>query len=185
MEILKHRVLSVNEIDEKFGAEIDVRDHDGEIVLSHSMAKTTNQYFSDFLEQFPRELFLAINVKSSEIEEKLKEILTLKNHQKYFVFDFAFPNLRKALKLGLNCAFRLSEYEKDIHPNCSWIWIDCFDGIWYDKKFLENLKSKGFKIAIISPEIHNRTNKDEFQKIKNFIDHKLIDAICTDKPKLW
>jgi len=186
MEIIKHRVLSVNEIDKKFGAEIDVRDHDGKIVLSHAMSKIDNEFFSDFLEQFPRKSFLAINVKSSEIENKLKDILTLKNHQKYFVFDFAFPSLRKALKLGLNCAFRLSEYEKDIHNNCDWVWVDCFDKIWYDKKMLEDLKKRRLKIALVSPEIHNRSeNKDEFEKIKEFVRFELVDAICTDNAKFW
>ena len=42
MEILKHRVNTINEIDLNFGAEIDVRDYDGSLVLSHDCPNSQN-----------------------------------------------------------------------------------------------------------------------------------------------
>lgn len=186
MEILKHRVNSTNEIDNKFGAEIDVRDHNSKLVLSHGLPSEDNLSFLDFLKKFPRSSLLAINVKSSEIEKDLKEILEQVNHQKYFVFDFSIPYLRKAIKLGLNCAFRLSEYEKDLHPGCKWAWLDSFHSVWYDENFVNSLHKRGLSIAIASPELHNRQpSNEEVQKIRKIISRNLIDAICTDKPELW
>ena len=58
----------------------------------------------------------------------------------YFTFDWSVPSLFKALSYDITCAFRLSEYEKDIIPNCTWAWIDSFHSIWYDEKYLRNLK---------------------------------------------
>jgi len=186
MEILKHRTNLIEKIDSRFGAEIDIREHNGKIVLSHNIPNKNCIDLATFLDHFSNDSLLAINVKSSEIENELKKILESKNHKKYFAFDFAFPSLRNALKIELNCAFRLSEYEKDLHPNCGWVWIDCFNEIWYDEKYLEMLKEKRYNIAVVSPEIHNRSkNKDEFQKIRGFSENGLIHAICTDTPELW
>ena len=186
MEILKHRVNTINGIDNRFGAEVDIRDHNGKLVLSHSLPNQESVNFFDFLKKFPRTSLLAINVKSCEIEKDLKEILEEFNYQKYFVFDFSIPYLRKAIKFGLVCAFRLSEYEKDLHLGCKWVWLDCFHGIWYDENFVNSLRKDGLKVAVASPELHtHQPSNEELEKIRKMINRDLIDAICTDKPELW
>ena len=112
MEILKHRVNSVDEINQNFGAEIDVRDHNETLVLSHDYPNSQSQKLDDFLKKFPKEKLLAINVKSCGIEKKLA--LILKNYEvKYFAFDFSFPYIFDAIKNNITCALRLSEYEKN------------------------------------------------------------------------
>jgi len=184
--ILKHRVNTIKDIDDELGAEIDVRDYNGSLTISHYYPSQESINLIDFLKKFPRSSLLAINVKSSEIEKDLKEILKQVNHQKYFVFDFSVPYLRKAIKLGLVCAFRLSEYEKDIQPGCKWVWLDCFHSIWYDENLVNSLRTKSLKIAIVSPELHNHhPSNEELEKIRKMINRDLIDAICTDKPELW
>jgi len=184
--ILKHRVNTIRDIDDKLGAEIDIRDYNGDLVVSHCYPSQENISLQDFLKNFPRASFLAINVKSTEIEKDLKKILEQANHKKYFVFDFSIPYLRKAIKIGLICAFRLSEYEKDLHPDCKWVWLDCFHTIWYDENFVNYLRKDGLKVAVASPELHNRqSSNDELEKIRKMINNDLIDAICTDKPELW
>ena len=76
--------------------------------------------------------------------------------------------------------------KKEIIPSCSWVWVDCFHSIWYDSIYLEGLRKKGFKVAIVSPELHKRKeNKNEILKIKNMIGTGLVDAICTDYPESW
>ena len=92
-------------------------------------------------------------------------------------------SLFKALNYDITCAFRLSEYEKNIIPNCTWVWIDSFHKIWYDADFLSSLKKLGLKLAIVSPELHNR--KSETKKVKDIVNGIQVDAICTDLPDFW
>jgi len=183
MIILKHRANSIENFDKRYGAEIDVRDFGNKLVISHDLPDENSVEFESFLEKIPSETFLAINVKSSEIEIDLKEILEKHNIQNYFSFDHSVPSLVKSIKCNLINAFRLSEYEKEIIPNCNWVWVDCFEKIWYDVDFLKSLKELGLKIALVSPELHGR--KSEIKKLEEIVNSIPVDAICTDDPEYW
>ena len=113
----------------------------------------------------------------------MKRILSESQISNYFTFDWPIPSLTKALNCDLNCAFRLSEYEKYIFPNCEWAWIDSFNEIWYDVDFLVSLKKSGTKLALVSPELHNR--KSDMNKVKDIVNSIEVDAICTDFPEYW
>lgn len=179
---MKHRANRLSDIDPRFGLEIDVRDYNNELVLSHDKPKKDSVKLSEYLKHVDKETPVAINVKSSEIESDIYNAINgiLKE---YFAFDWPVPSLVKALRTGLTCACRLSEYEKDIHPKCSWVWIDAFHSIWYDSSLLRSLKKRGLKLAIVSPELHQR-NK-EIAKVAAFVRNGLADAICTDMPEYW
>ena len=183
MEILKHRVNSIRDFDERFGIEIDVKDFKNRLVLAHDHPYETSEELEEFLTHVPNESLIAINVKSSEIEKDLKDIITKCKISNYFTFDHSIPSLLKALDYGLSCAFRLSEYEKEIISKCSWVWIDSFYKIWYDASYLKSLKKMGLKIALVSPELHNR--ESDLEKLKNIINSVTIDAICTDRLEYW
>lgn len=184
MDILKHRVNHISEIDLEYGAEIDVRDHNGKIVLSHDYPDNNSESLIDFLKHFPKNNLLAINVKSCGIETDVYNILKL-NHENYFLFDFSFPYLLKSTHMNIPCALRLSEYEKELIEGPKWVWIDSFQSIWYDAQYVEMIKNKGYKIVIVSPELHKRTEQQDYEKIKSLISKKLVDAICTNIPDKW
>ena len=183
MEIIKHRVNKLKDIESHLGIEIDIRDYKNELVLAHDHPDDQCVKLDNFLKNISKEQLIAINVKSSEIELDLKRILDGLQISNYFTFDWAIPSLRKALSNDITCAFRLSEYEKDVISDCTWTWIDCFEGIWYDANFLDSLKKSGLKLAIVSPELHNR--ESDISKVKDIINSTKIDAICTDHPELW
>jgi|TARA_B100000959_G_scaffold202719_1_gene212196 hypothetical protein len=184
MEILKHRVNTINEIDQNFGAEIDVRDYNGSLVLSHDYPNPQNPQLINFLKNFPKDKLLAVNVKSCGIEKDLFDIL--KNKQiNYFVFDFSIPSLFDAIKNNLTCALRLSEFEKELLDGPKWVWLDSFKSIWYSKDYVRSIKSLGYSISVVSPELHGRSDRKEIEQIKSLIDDDLIDAICTDIPEMW
>ena len=183
MEILKHRVNSFDEINNNFGIELDVRDQNGELVVSHDLPDTSTIKLENFLQKIDKNKLVAINIKSVEIEKRLKEIISNANLKNYFTFDWPIPALIKAQNNHLICAFRLSEYEKELFPNCSWIWIDSFNEIWYDEKMLSDLKDKGYNLALVSPELHGRRN--DFEKFEMIVNTGLADAICTNKPEYW
>ena len=184
MEILKHRVNHISEINLEFGAEIDVRDHNGVIVLSHDYPNDNSEQLVDFIKFFPKNQLLAINVKSCGIEVDVNNMMK-QNHKNYFLFDFSLPYLLNSIKLNIPCAQRLSEYEKDLIKGPRWIWIDSFSSIWYDEKYLKLIKDKGYKISLVSPELHKRSNLQDYEKIKSMISKDLIDAICTDELDIW
>jgi len=183
LEILKHRANSLDDLSSEMGLEIDVRDFNNELVLSHDHPNINSLKLEDFLKNISKTQLLAINIKSSEIENELHSLLDKSNISNYFTFDWPVPSLLKALKQNIICAFRLSEYEKDIIPNCDWVWIDSFQNIWYDANFLSSLKDSGLKLAIVSPELHNR--KSDLKQVKEIVNSVKVDAICTDLPDFW
>mgnify|MGYP002881665627 FL=1 len=183
MEILKHRVNSVDQVDPNLGTEIDIREYNNELVLAHDHPNNHSIKLNDFLKNISKNHLLAINIKNSGIEPELKSILDNSKISNYFTFDWPVPSLINALRYDITCAFRLSEYEKNIIPNCTWVWIDSFHKVWYDADFLSSLKKLGLKLAIVSPELHNR--KSEIKKVKDIVNGIQVDAICTDLPDFW
>ena len=167
----------------KFGLEIDIRDYNGILVLSHDLPNEKCTSFEKFLESVNPNTMLLINVKSTDIQQNLQEILTKYKIENYFTFDWTIPDLLLAVKNNLICAFRVSEYEKEIIPGCAWVWVDSFDSIWYDEKYLRNLKTTGLKIALVSPELHDRDS--ELERIRKIIKNIDVDVICTDVPEFW
>ena len=183
MEILKHRVNSLDKVDPNLGIEIDIHDYNNELVLAHDHPNEQSVKLNDFLKTISKNHLLAINIKNSGIEPELKSILDNSKIYNYFTFDWSVPSLINALRYDITCAFRLSEYEKNIIPNCTWVWIDSFHEVWYDADFLFSLKKLGLKLAIVSPELHNR--KSEIKKVKDIVNGIQVDAICTDLPDFW
>jgi hypothetical protein len=183
MEILKHRANKIEDIDYRYGCEIDVRDAMGRLVLSHDPACGVETAFDEYLKHINKNQMIAINSKSSEIELEIYKAIQDNNITNYFTFDWSMPSLIKALQSRLTCACRLSEYETKIISGCSWVWIDSFHEIWYDLKFLESIHNEVIRIALVSPEIHKRNM--ELKKIKDIVNTGIIDAICTDIPEYY
>jgi len=181
--IIKHRVNSIKEINPKFGLEIDIHNYNNKLVLAHDHPNEQSIKLEDFITHIPKNSLLAINIKNEEVEAELKIILSRSKTTNYFTFDWPVTSLRNAINHDLNCAFRLSEYEKDIVPNCPWVWLDSFNGIWYDADFLISLKKSGIKLAIVSPELHNR--EADINKVKDIVNAVKVDAMCTDIPEFW
>jgi len=181
--IIKHRVNSIKEINPKFGLEIDIHNYNNKLVLAHDYPNEQSIKLEDFITHIPKNSLLAINIKNEEVEAELKIILSRSKTTNYFTFDWPVTSLRNAINHDLNCAFRLSEYEKDIVPNCPWVWLDSFNGIWYDADFLISLKKSGIKLAIVSPELHNR--EADISKVKDIVNAVKVDAMCTDIPEFW
>ena len=183
MIIIKHRVNSIKEINPKFGLEIDIHNYNNKLVLAHDHPNEQSTKLEDFITHVPKNSLIAINIKNEEVEAELKIILSRSKTTNYFTFDWPVTSLHNAINHDLNCAFRLSEYEKDIVPNCPWVWLDSFNGIWYDADFLISLKKSGIKLAIVSPELHNR--EADISKVKDIVNAVKVDAMCTDIPEFW
>jgi len=60
-----------------------------------------------------------------------------------------------------------------------WVWVDCFTMCPLTKDIENKLRDAGFKICLVSPELHGRFF--EIDKMKGL----KIDAVCTKKYNMW
>ncbi len=203
IDIISHRGLWANpkekntlsafeeSLKNNFGIETDIRDYNGEIVISHDIPIHSNEliYFNDFInlyKSFSNQNTLAINIKSDGLSNALREMLKLENITNYFVFDMSIPETISYKKNKLIFYTRQSEFEKGpvFYDECYGVWLDQFTEDWVDQTILEYHHNNNKKICIVSPELHGRDYLSAWEKYKN-INKKnthLNFIICTDHP---
>lgn len=168
--------------DNDFGIETDLRDIKGTVVISHNMPNGSEITFEELLQILDgRNLTLALNIKADGQADEIKRLLNKYNHTNYFTFDMSIPEMVYQHKVGLNVFTGLS----DIVPNpilieqAEGIWLDCFNSDWFGEKEIIDIKNKGKKVCIVSPDLHQREYKNIWNKYKNIEEI----MICTDYPK--
>ena len=172
-----------------FGTETDIRDFDGELVISHDVANKnciTIEKFFGIYKSIEIQSSLALNIKSDGLQNLLKKSLKQNNINNYFVFDMSIPDTIMYLKEGMNVFIRQSEHElgTSFYDSASGIWLDAFDGVWYSEELVKKHLNNGKKVAIVSSELHNREYLKHWTFLKswNIInDDNLI--LCTDLPE--
>ena len=89
----------------------------------------------------------------------------------------------KISKITKNIALRVSKYDGEDHletfyGKVKWVWLDTFDGL-PKQKIIKKIKKLGFKICLVSPELHG--NKINDNNIRNFLklSNNMIDMVCT------
>jgi glycerophosphoryl diester phosphodiesterase len=172
-----------------FGTETDIRDFDGELVISHDVANKnciTIEKFFEIYKSIEIQPSLALNIKSDGLQNLLKKSLKQNNINNYFVFDMSIPDTIMYLKEGMNVFIRQSEHElgTSFYESASGIWLDAFDGVWYSEELVKKHLNNGKKVAIVSSELHNREYLKHWTLLKswNIInDDNLI--LCTDFPE--
>ena len=115
-----------------FGIETDLRDCNGEIVVSHDVPRPNEVLvrFSELLElyvTFEAKSFLALNVKSDELQSRLRKELESYRVENYALFDMSIPDQIKMKNSGLKYLSRMSDLET------SPIGADGANGIWLDE----------------------------------------------------
>lgn len=176
-----------------FGTETDVRDFNGELVISHDIpnAGMNNiillEEFFKLYNTIDSSLPLALNIKSDGLFFKLKELLHNYHIQNYFVFDMSVPDLIGYVKSGLNVFTRQSEFEKEpsLLNECHGVWLDEFNSNWISNDIIFDYVSSGKKICIVSPELHQRSYTKEWGNYKEIVNQKYSEnvMICTDFPE--
>jgi glycerophosphoryl diester phosphodiesterase len=172
-----------------FGTETDIRDQNGELVISHDPPEESCLKFEDFLKiycNYDKSLYLALNIKADGLQAKLKDLLNKYSIENYFVFDMSVPDGLSYLKSEMNVFTRQSEYEKDpaFYEEAQGIWLDCFDNDWIDEKTVSEHLTNRKKVCIVSPELHKRKYNSVWNKYKNFkCNNNSNIMICTDKPE--
>ena len=111
----------------------------------------------------------------------------------FFFLDQSFPFLKKTAVTGESrCAVRVSEYESietvlSLSDMVDWVWVDCFSRFPLNQEDAHRLKNLGFKLCIVSPELHGREKPSQVLEYRRQIEQLGIkgDAVCTKYTDLW
>ncbi len=173
-----------------FGVETDLRDMLEQIVISHNMANkdcVALDIFFALYKRFSGDYPLALNIKADGLQSVLKKNLENYDINNYFVFDMSIPDALLYLRAGFNVFTRQSEYEKQpsFYNEACGVWMDEFYEHWIDERIIQEHLENNKKVCIVSPELHKRDFKKEWQEYKE-MSKKLKGGdnlmICTDYP---
>lgn len=174
----------------QWGVETDIRDYKQQLVISHDIASETSYPLTELLQTYREEkstACLALNIKADGLSDELLEQLQQENIRHYFVFDMSVPETLRYLRLGLKVFTRISEYESPnpyLFEHSEGIWLDAFTGTWYSAELVNNLLQKGKKVAIVSAELHGRSNEEQWAFIHENNWHLSEHVyLCTDLPQ--
>ena len=188
MLLIAHRVNTLDilkKIPSNFGIEVDFRNNDKRTEIIHDpycKGLSAKKFFSNY-----KHKFLIANIKSEGIETKVLKLIKEYKVKNYFFLDSTFPYIMKNLNKKFLFSLRASKYEKISNLNkfnrkIQWVWYDTFDGFNLDFKEIKKFKKKGFKICLVSPELHNKkVNKNQINSFLLKLKKKKIriDAVCT------
>jgi hypothetical protein len=174
-----------------FGTETDIRDYKGELVISHNIADEKCISVKEMFEiynKYDNTLPLALNIKADGLQVKLIELLEEYKIMNYFVFDMSVPDGLQYFKHCIKVFTRQSEYEKipSFYDMASGVWLDEFQRHWIDQDIIKKHVQNNKQICIVSPDLHKREYKKEWQHYKEVEQELGIDSlmICTDYPEI-
>lgn len=201
MEIISHRGYWKNN-DEKnqlvafhqsfslgFGTETDFRDYDQEIVIAHDIPLPSSikaNIFFQLYHQYHCNSTLALNIKADGLQLKIKQLIEEHKIDNYFVFDMSVPDTIGYINHDINFYSRQSEYETSpvFYKECAGIWLDAFVDTWYTTDLILTHLNNNKKVAIVSPELHQRDYLPLWQQLKDSYMHQQKNVIiCTDLPE--
>jgi len=169
-----------------WGVETDIRDLAGRIAISHDGPQADHAYFLDDLlttwRAHDRAGRLALNVKADGLQAAVLSMLQDGEAQRCFVFDASVPDERLWLRERTMPTFvRHSELEpmpaaSPHYSLAAGVWLDAFEGEWWDGDVVRGHLSAGKAVAIVSPELHGRPHLGCWRM--------LIDAGLWDEPRL-
>jgi hypothetical protein len=176
-----------------FGTETDVRDLDGQLVISHDPPRAGAWPLGSFLDLYTRhgrDVPLALNVKSDGIEALLADELGRRGITNYFAFDMSVPDTLRYQRRGISFFTRQSEHEPvpALYQACSGVWMDAFAGDWFSAGDIAGHLAAGKHVCLVSPELHGREPLGLWQKIGVWLASGAIEnggriMLCTDQPE--
>lgn len=194
MKIISHRRNTMSELlatDSKYGIEVDIRSEGDRLIIHHDPC-VDGESFDEWINAY-RHGTLVLNIKEEGLESRLITLMQVKGITDYFFLDQSFPFLVKWSKAGEHrCAVRVSEFESietalTLAGKVDWVWIDCFTHFPLSAQDARRLTDAGFKLCLVSPELHGRDANVEILRLASLLRERNIvaDAVCTKHPDLW
>lgn len=169
------------------GTETDVRDCAGKLVISHDMPRGGEMGFADMLQMADAAggpLTLALNVKADGMAEEIGHVLKDYPQLDCFVFDMSVPDLRAYLAAGVPTFTRMSEVEREPAwlARCEGVWLDGFDGTWFDQETIARVLALGKRVCVVSSELHKRDPLALWKMLRPLAQEDRL-ILCTDTPE--
>jgi len=194
VKLIAHRRNTLNELlatPTKYGVEVDIRSYGDNLVIHHDPF-IEGESFDAWIAAY-RHGTLILNIKEEGLETRLIELMESKGIEDYFFLDQSFPYLVKWSKAGeRRCAVRVSEFESvetalTLAGKVDWVWVDCFSHFPLSHADAIRLKSAGFRLCLVSPELQGKNAEIEIPALAALLKERGIqaDAICTKKVDLW
>jgi len=179
-------------IDQGFGIEVDVRDINRNIVISHDPPNNEHTLlsFEWLLQQVCAAKFtgrIALNIKSDGLSEFISSAILSQAApvSQFYVFDMSVPDTMTYLRSSVNVYTRQSEYELDpiLLDEVQGVWIDDFSGSNQQVGSAKQLIDKGLRVAVVSSELHKRRHAELWNQIyESKIYLSPLFELCTDLP---
>jgi len=187
MEFIAHRINKAEELGRlsgEYGVELDLRDDfTGRIYIQHNPFER-GEDFENYLKNYHHGTMI-LNIKSERIEYKVLDLIRGYGVKRYFFLDSSFPMIKALSDAGeRNIAVRYSEYEgldtlRAMAGKVDWVWADTFSRLPVDYSTSVRLKSWGYKVCLVSPELQGQPEKIETYA-KQIVEEDIrFDAVCT------
>ena len=175
-----------------FGLETDVRDLNGELVISHdppidSVDLPRLSWLFEKIKASASTGRIALNIKSDGLKVAIEELVETSkiNVRNIYVFDMSVPESMRYIGESIPVYSRISEHE--VQPsfleNVQGVWVDSFTGEFSQIQNAKKLMSEGFRVAIVSPELHSRDHQPLWNAIlESGIHQNSLFELCTDFP---
>lgn len=186
----KNTILAIKmALERGYGFESDVRDFEGNVVISHDIADSNCQKAEEIfklLHDYSNNYTFAINIKADGLKNLLSNLLYVYDIHNYFLFDMSIPQMVEFKEKGLRFFTRQSEVESFpcMYEDAAGIWIDGFWSTdWITKDIILNHLEHNKDVCLVSPDLHSNQNfRDFWKKLKGYnMDTDRI-MLCTDYP---
>ena len=186
MELIAHKInklKELNQLPEKYGAEVDLRSSGSQIILNHDPFKKGDT-LKNYLNEYNHKT-LILNTKESGIEIEVIRIVKQYKIKSFFLLDVEMPLIcRSSRNLNKYLSIRFSEFEpietlNKFKNNVGWVWIDTFTKLPITKKNLKIIRN--FNSCLVCPERWGRPNEIKlyFNKLKklNFFPNSVMTSL--------
>ena len=171
-----------------WGVELDVRDLDGELVISHDPPAAGALGFAAVVDAFleagcPGRL--AVNVKADGLEALIAEALRDVDPACWFAFDMSVPDTLRYVRAGLPYFSRHSEVEPEpaLYEDACGVWLDDFFGGFVTEERIAAHLDAGKQVAVVSPELHGRDHAAAWAQWRGWsVWGSRRVHLCTDHP---
>ncbi len=170
------------------GIELDVRDLDGALVVSHDPPLRGALTFDAVVAAWREHGCpgtLAINVKADGLEQMVADALQGTDPRRSFVFDMSIPDALRYVRAGIPYFARHSDVEAQpaLYAEAAGVWLDDFAGGFIAEERIAAHLCAGKRVAVVSPELHGRDHLAAWTLWRTWDVWSSDDVLlCTDHP---
>lgn len=177
--------------DHGYGVETDVRDLDGELVISHDPPRRGAITLKQVVEMYNRSKAgpVAINIKADGLAAEIAGHFAGARGS-HFAFDMSVPDMFGYITVKVPVFTRYSEYEPQppAYDSAVGVWLDAFNAPTANSERLRFDLANEKAVALVSPELHGWDYAEIWQIWREIIDQSVglgsdKIMICTDYPE--